>query len=64
MQCYKCKRNTTTSLKVSVRVYREGRHEPVNGCFGEWKTTDVPFCNRHKQGAPVYAKSIGHLIAV
>ena len=60
MKCHKCKRNTTLFVRVSVRVYREGRDEPVNGGFGEWKTQDVPFCNRHKNDVQNYASSIGH----
>jgi len=61
MNCFKCKRNCTASIKVDVRIYREGRMEPVNGCFGEWKVEEIPHCNRHKSDALTQADTLGHL---
>jgi hypothetical protein len=63
MQCYKCNRNCTTFLKVEVRVYREGREEPVNGCYGEWKVQTLPYCNRHEEEVRAYASTIGHPVS-
>ena len=63
MQCHMCKRNTTLSLKVEVRVYREEREEPVNGCYGEWKVQTLPYCNRHEEDVRAYAGTIGHPVS-